>query len=179
MQSSMKKNHSSELIFSQSSNVRLDYTKMKKTILRRFANEEFDRLDQELAAYKLSRSDILGFFSEEGQPIFNSAMSGCASELPLQFLYDHVPVECLKMILEKESYKILSTFLQNQAYIESLGWYNGNVKENQIKKFKFLLSIDKDGVIDFMKQNENQPYMTTEIKENFSIVLMSLKSRLS
>ncbi len=161
---------------SESRAAHINYADIKKRVLKRFSNNEYDQLDQDLLSYNLNKSFISDFFRQEGFTILRFALIDALDTRPMEFLCKNVPVDVLKDILSSQDYDILKSFLISQAGLEDLGWYDENVKERQIEKFKCLLKIDQEGVRYFMERNRQDHYMRHRIKENFSDVVSEKRS---
>jgi hypothetical protein len=154
----------------------VDHEKMRKKILKRFANEEYEQLNQDLVEYGIDKRVISTFFLDQGYSVLDSALSGSASVLPMKFICKNVPLDYLKIVVEQNNYAVIENFLRSQCYMEKLKFYNENVKNTQVEKLEYLLAIDKEGVMEFMERNKNMPYVTCEIKENFLRAVNSKKS---
>lgn len=147
------------------------FSAIKKQILQRFRQEEYEQLAQDLFSYGLSRSYIESFFLEEGHPILSWALIGVSTIDPLLFLYKNVPKEILQELLSYKNFSILETFLFGQSGIEDLGWYDATRQKYQIEKFKILLAIDETQVQKFMVDNSYKSFVTQNIQSNYSTAL--------
>lgn len=161
---------------SEASLASLNYADIKKRVLKRFSNHEYAQLEQDLLSYRFNKSFISDFFRQEGFTILRFALIDSLDTRPMEFLCKNVPLDVLRDILSSQDYDVLKSFLMTQAGLEDLGWYDASVKERQIEKFKYLLKIDQEGIRDFMEKNQQERYMTDNIKENFSMFVSEKRS---
>ena len=84
------------------------------------------------------------------------------------FMYNNeIPIPDLKMALQNKDFFVLRQFLGVETLIEES---NPQATDECIRicKFKLLLSIDQEGVQDFMKKNWSASFMNKNLQEAFS-----------
>lgn len=169
-----KTNEKKGSLFAPFSSIRRSPATIKKHMFQRFNKNEYDQLKQDLVTFGITDTELNAFFQEEGIGLLMWAL-GIPNARPLQTLINIAPLH-LKEILKRNDYHALECFLLAQMGIEDHGGYNQKKAENQIQKFKMLLSIDSEAVEAFMdKGMANKKPLSNNLKANFATALEQFK----
>jgi hypothetical protein len=145
------------------------YSKMKMQLLERLSKKEYLELEADLSVYHLGNQAISNFFLQEGTSVLNWAVTTSPYADSLEVLCRIIPIADLKIALHSRDCFVLRSFLGTEACMEESNPQDAN-QPVRINKFKLLLSIDKEGVQDFMQANWLAPFprMNKSLQEAFS-----------
>jgi hypothetical protein len=135
---------------------------IRKRVLQRFSRHEYKQLRQDLLNYGLTEQGISDFFLKEGDVILRRSLVSSSSDQSLKFLIETVPVPAFQEVLRRDNFSVLRSFLYAQVGREQSGLYNQHVEEIHIEKFKVLLTVDRDAITGFIKENAHNQHLYTD-----------------
>ena len=151
----------------------LTFSSMSKQLLRRLNSGEHYLLKKDLEMHGIDEKLIADFFqSIKGRAIIEMAIIVSPNCDSLNFLFKNVPKEVLIKTLIFDNLAIFKKFLKVEARGEAKGRTN-DVK--QIENFKLLLCIGVSNVEQFMSVNNEEEWITNNIKKNYEIALTQYK----
>lgn len=155
---------------------KLKFSDIKKIILQHFLNRQYTQLKQFLSSHGFLATDrIREFFSKHGATLLGWTLVESSDSQSLELLVDIVPKETLQTTIKQNNCEVLKPFLYAQAAFENTNRNTPAFRDLQVKKFKLLLGIDRDSIVEFMQRNVVNKYMLTDkVKNNFKKALSEL-----
>jgi hypothetical protein len=148
-------------------------TELKKRVLHRLSKGEYEQLKSDLQSYELVGERLSQFFLQEGEEILKWSLIKAINAKPLNFLVESIPKITLLTVLSQKGFKILKSFLRAQVKLERLGWYDQEIEEVQVAKFKVLLAVNNKLITLFMEKvpGTYKKLYTETLMANFAAAL--------
>lgn len=148
---------------------------LRKKWLRWGSLGDFEQLNKEIELYQQTGGSLEKFFRKEGAVILSWALISEATVAPLRFIIEHIPPNFIKPILEQKEDPILDSFLIGESMREKYDDSNQVRLDNIVDKLELLLQIAPKYVKNLLKNNLQDPMITTGVKNSVLLAVNSAK----
>jgi hypothetical protein len=149
-----------------------DPARLKRHFMKMLKNNQLEDLKRQIEVSGFPPQLINDFFEKEYHSIFNWLLMDSANDNSFQFILNLFSPEALKNKLEN-SFSFLVKFLNGRAGMEELGLLTPELRELDKQRFRLLLTIDPQGIKDFMERNQNSKFMKPKTWLDYKAVLQS------
>ena len=144
-----------------------DFTYVRKYLLRRFAKNDIDRLNEDLQNFKMSTDSIYKFFDSEINEIVEWVLIYSKNNQSFKFIYDNCPHEIFQKGLRNNDFSTLKMVLEARRAEEKMGFLTFEKRREDCERLKLLIQIDPKGMELFMQKWNNAPFMGKSILEDY------------
>lgn len=151
---------------------------MRKYLLERIAEGRPDTLEDDLKDRGINLAILDAWFRshEQGRPILYKAVLLSRTVNLLAFIENKISKKTIKEVMGNNFSDLLEAFLRAQPEWERFKWYTAERKQLRIEKFKVLLKIDQEFVMNFIEQHKDEPYMTAAVQEEYAEALKTFNT---
>ena len=124
---------------------------IKKKFLDRLNQGDFEEIKYYLR--NSNESETEEFFRMEGYGIFFGALINASSCKPLDFLINNVPKNIVELIIKKDNFDLLGSFLGGYNLMVKYGKNDQEEDDLAISKTKLLISLKDQEIHKFIESN--------------------------
>jgi hypothetical protein len=157
----------------------INFVRIKRFLLKMFTNDAFEELYKEFNSLGMSYKSLEQFFNQEGYDVLTWILRISKNNKSFQFMFENIPLPILQSMISFNDFINLKQFLNGRAAIEEFDSITRQERELDQERFKFLLTVDREAVQNFMITNKTTSLVTPNIWEDYEIALNSLKQHSS
>lgn len=145
------------------------YKCITSCIVQALKNNEYEKIFSYLDEVLPNQESLQNLMDKQGHEFLKYTLSYSRSNKVFDFISRFFSEQDLHNALKKDNNYTLEQFFFSQHGAELAEFDNFSYRELRIEKFRVILKVAEVIFEDFINRNTNQIYMTSKIKEDYSI----------
>jgi hypothetical protein len=159
------------------------FSTVRKTWLKRCHAGEYEQLKQDLRLFESRGFSMEEFFSDasdvsESSVILGWSVGTATTIESLQFMCENIVPELIQKTLMQDNYSLIKGLLLTESGMDGIRKPTETELEVRIQKMIYLLSIDFEGVQNFIQENREAPWLSAGMKTDIDTALFRFKQQM-